>query len=439
MTGTIDPLQDFRHVVNRRARRSPGQWESSKRLLNRDMISTTLARLQHAVDQQPLPDAVQEQLRRTFHSAIQRLQDVDATALKALTGFPPTKALRALCVYFDLIKHPASRWPLTAWTDDDIEQILSRTDNPFDLLLQSDVASVLDVGAGDLSFASELAEQYLPPLREQHRPLILHCVDRLHPSSQLGGPLHASPARLEALQQTMGPSFGFYGNQDMFHLQELEQRGKLASRYTIATCWAPATPTFAYDPTRLTPAVIAEHLRRTKGSFQQTRFNGESALEVHHGERTLLFPSWKFDILGPVALLNLLAQRGAACVLGAVDTQVFWELMAHLLDDPRFRPQNQPFTPQNLPEIFGEVYEALERLPLGTTASLADVGRLRSRLPKSDAAAGSASGATFRSIRIRRGATFTGVPASSTARTFSAMTEEAPPWLITLVPKPDSA
>jgi hypothetical protein len=40
----------------------------------------------------------------------------------------------------------------------------------------------------------------------------------------------------------------------------------------------------------------------------------------------------------------------------------------------------------------------------------------------------------FRYVRISRGATFPGIPASSTARKFTSMTEEVPPWFITLVP-----
>jgi len=40
-----------------------------------------------------------------------------------------------------------------------------------------------------------------------------------------------------------GLTFRFYGNQDMFDLHELDGAGHLAARYTMATCWAPATPT----------------------------------------------------------------------------------------------------------------------------------------------------------------------------------------------------
>jgi hypothetical protein len=35
------------------------------------------------------------------------------------------------------------------------------------------------------------------------------------------------------------------------------------------------------------------------------------------------------------SLLDLVARRGFLCVLGAVDSQVFWEILAQLLDDAR--------------------------------------------------------------------------------------------------------
>jgi hypothetical protein len=430
-----DSLQVFRTLVSRRARQSAGQWDYSRRLLAQEAFPLTVERLHRLIVERELPVPVKEQLCLALQSGTQRVQDLDGSALKTLTGLPPAKALRALCVYFGLIEPPASQWPVPLWSSEAIEQAIRQMENPFDLLLESDVASVLDLGAGDLSFASELADRYVPVLQKQHRSLVLHCVDRLHPHSKLGGPLHPEQKRLQALQEQLGPAFGFFGDQDMFHLQNLDDRGKLAVRYTIVTCWAPATPTFAYEPTRLSRAVITEHLRQTKGSFHQTRFEGEPALEVQHGARTLLFPSWKFEILGPLALLSLVAHRGALCVLGAVDAQVFWELVAQLLEDARYRPPDQPFAAENLPEVFGEVYEALERLPLGASISLADLGALRSRLSAETSRSGSDDrGYSFRHVRIRRGATFPGMPASSTARKFSSMSEEAPPWFITLLP-----
>jgi hypothetical protein len=237
------------------------------------------------------------------------------------------------------------------------------------------------------------------------------------------------------LQRKEGLSFSFFGDQDMFELGDLDKQELLAPRYTIATCWAPATPTFAYEPTRLSEALIRNELERTKGAFHQTRFGKEQALEVRHAGRALLFPPWKFEIVGPLALLSLLARRGFLCVLASVDAQVFWELLAQLLEEPGYRPPDQPFNSSNLPTIFGEVYHVLAGLPIGASIDLAEVAALRRHYLRSDASPfmdGLAG--HFRYVRISRGATFPGTPASSTARKFASMTEEVPPWLVTLVP-----
>lgn len=425
-----DPLVAFRRLVNRRARESAVQWDDSRRLIDKDRFPSTLERLARLVQDTELTPAVKDALGAIFRKKAQRVQDLDGGTLKALTGFPPAKALRALCLYFDMIAPPAAQWPVPTMTGEQVERWLRHTDNPFDLLLESDVASVLDLGAGDLTFAGELVDLYLPKVRQRGRPLVLHCLDRLHPRSKLGGPLHPESGRVRALQDALGASFAFFGNQDMFDLRNLDDQGKLAPRYTIVTCWAPATPTFAYEPTRLAGPVIAEHLRRTKGSYRQTRFEGEPALEVRHGDRALLFPAWKFDIRGPLALLNLTAARGSLCVFGAVDAQVFWETVAQLLEDARYRPADRPFTSTNLPDIFGGIYKALDRMAIGESIDLAELGALRRVLPT---AAGCAP-TSFRCVRIRRGATFQGIPASSTARKFASMAEEPPPWFLTLVP-----
>lgn len=437
---TSDPVTEFRRLVSRRAHQFPKQWEASKQLLDQTSFPATVERLVHTIKEHDLPVPVRELLRHIFeHQPPQRIQDLNGSELKTVTGLPPTKALRALCIFFDLVPVPSSRWSQTRMSSEEIERQVRQLANPFDLLRSADVASVLDIGSGDLSFAEELADQYGPVLHQRNQPFILHSLDRLDPRSQLGGPLHADHRRLDTLQHRQGLTFAFFGNQDMFHLDDLEQQDVLATRYTVVTCWAPASPTFAYEPSRLAPAVIQHELERTKGSFHLTRYGKETALEVQHGERALLFPPWKFDIVGPRALLDLLARRGALCLLGAVDNHVFWEILAQLLDDERYRPQDQPFHAANLPQIFGKIYEVLTSLPMGGSIDLADLGMLRrpdtSLLP---ATTGGAPEGIFRYVRISRGATFPGMPASSTARKFSAMTEEVPPWFLTLVPARDT-
>lgn len=431
-----DALAEFRRAVSRRARQVPAQWDASKRLVDSPAFPSTIARLSDVIQQRDLPVAVRDALLCLFGQSLPlRLQDCNGDACKALTGLPPAKAIRALCVWFDLVPTPGSKWPITRLSSEAIESNLRKLSNPFDLLSHVDVASVLDIGAGDLSFAEELVDRYGRHCAQENQPFILHCLDRLDPRSRLGGPLHAEPARLRKLQQQEGLSFAFFGNQDMFELGALDERGSLAPRYTIATCWAPATPTFAYEPTRLSQTLITQDLERSKGAFRRTSYGKELALEVQHQDRALLFPSWKFDVVGPCALLNLLVQRGAACVLGSVDAQVFWELLAQLLDDSRYRPHDELFTPVTLPTVFGHLYDVLSSLPVGESIDLADLAPLRSAHPNYEAARSlDGRAAAFRYVRISRGATLPGMPASSTARRFSAMTEEVPPWLITLIP-----
>jgi len=437
MNSTAQVLADFRSQVTQLLQERDKEWEASRKLVEASRLTATLKRLIEEAHRADLSVTIRDAITLALGNAeAVRIQDLPGPRLKELTGLPPTKAVRALCVWLGVVEGPTSQWPMTSLRSDEIEAFAHSHVNPFDLLLDVDVASLLDVGAGDLSFATELVEQYVAPLQQRQRELILHTLDRLQPGSQLGGPLHPERERLNGLRSRTGLSFQFYGNHDMFDLGNLDQAGKLAPRYTISTCWAPATPTFAYEPTRLSDQTITQELHRTKGTFRQTHFSGEPALEVQHGDRVLLFPPWKFEIRGPLALLDLLSRRGLLCVLGAVDTQVFWEILAQLLDDARNRPDNQPFTSDNLPTIFGDIFERLSRLAVGETLNLSDFGPLRRLVPRVLPLLPTQDPAyRFRSVQIRRGAVFPGIPSSSTARRFSDMIEETAPWMLILVPE----
>lgn len=430
-------LADFRSQVTQLLQERDKEWEATRKLVEAGRLTATLQRLIEEAQRADLPLAIREAITLALgHAAAVKIQDLSGPRLKELTGLPPTKAVRALCVWLGLVEAPASQWPVTSLRSDEVEAFVQSHVNPFDLLLEADVASLLDLGAGDLSFDTELVEHYVAPLQQRQRELILHAVDRLQPGSKLGGPLHPERERLNGLRSRTGLSFQFYGNHDMFGLGQLDQAGKLAPRYTIATCWAPATPTFAYEPTRLSQPIITQELQRTKGRFRQILFSGEPALEVQHGDRALLFPPWKFEIRGPLALLDVLSRRGALCVLGAVDTQVFWEILAQLLEEDRYRPEDQPFTADNVPTLFGEVFERLSRLAIGERLNLADCAPLRRQMPRTLSLLPSQEPSyRFRSVQIRRGAVFPGMPASSTARRFSDMVEETPPWMVVLVPE----
>ena len=437
MNSPAQVLADFRSQVTQLLQERDKEWEASRKLVETKQLTATLNRLIEEVHHADLPPIIRDAITLALgNSQAVRIQDLPGPRLKELTGLPPTKAVRALCVWFGVVEGPKFQWPVTSLRSKEIEAFVHSHFNPFDLLLSADVASLLDVGSGDLSFATELVELYVARLQQRKRELILHSLDRLQPGSKLGGPLHPERERLNGLRSRTGLSFQFFGNRDMFDLGDLDKTGKLAPRYSIATCWAPATPTFAYEPTRLSDQIITHELHRTKGPFRQINFSGEPALEVCHGDRALLFPAWKFDIRGPLALLDLLARRGVLCVLGAVDTQVFWELLAQLLDDDRYRPDNQPFTPDSIKRTFGEIFDRLSYLALGETISLSDCGPLRRQLPRVlPLLSAQDPFYRFSSVQIRHGAVFPGIPASSTARRFSDMVEESPPWMLILVPE----
>jgi hypothetical protein len=437
MTSPAQVLADFRSQVTQLLQERDKEWEASRKLVEAKQLAATLKRLIEEAHRVDLPVLIREAITLALgNSEATSIQDLPGPRLKELTGLPPTKALRALCVWFGILERPVPRCSAPSLQSEAVEIFARSHFNPFDLLLEADVASLLDLGTGDLSFATELVEQYVAPLQQQQRELILHGIDRLQPGSKLGGPLHPERERLNGLRSRTGLSFQFYRNQDMFDLDNLDQAGKLAPRYAIATCWAPATPTFAYEPTRLSESIIAQDLHRTKGTFRRTHYLGEPALEVQHGGRALLFPPWKFEIRGPLALLDLMARRGLLCVLGAVDSQVFWEILAQILDDARYRPSNQPFTSDNLPTIFGEIFEQLSRLAFGETLNLSDNAVIRGQIPRVlPLLPAQNSTYCFRSVQIRRGASFPGIPASSTARRFSDMVEESPPWMLILVPE----
>ncbi len=429
-------LTEFKAQLTRSRIERPEAWESSSRLVGQAHLRATLPRLVAAIQASSFPPSLREALLAGLQSgSVERVQDLSADRLKHLTGLPATKAVRALCVLFAVADPEAATIPEDAIAPAEIETFLRTHRNPFDLLLQAEVPSLLDVGAGDLTFADEVVAHCLPPLQSQGKPLVLHCVDRIDPSSKLAGPLQADPERLARLRG-YAPGrldFRYWGNQDCFDLSRLK---KLRPRYTIVTCNAPPTPTVAYEPSRLSASVIEDHLQKTKGRFRKVRIQGEEALEVLDGNKALLFPPWKFDIKGPLALLDVMAGKGQLCVLGAVDHEVFWEILAQLPADERYRPADVIFTQAAVQDVFGSLYERLSALPVGQSLDLAGLTNLRQDFPRRvDQRGGSRDPYRFRHVEIRRGATFEGLPAGRTARLFKDMKDEAPPWFLLLVPE----
>ncbi len=424
-------VTDFRRRLREAVENDRAAWTASRRLVAPAAAADTLRRLAAAVSDSSLDPALREELLLLLSEG--KRADVKALpqdALRGLTGLNPTKAIRNLCLLLGVgTVDPVGA--VSAMTQDTVEAAVRSRDNPFDILLEADVASLVDFGAGDLTFEENVVEQYLAPLEQTGRDLILHALDRLDPKEQFGGLVRAARDRLDRLRRRPSPPlwFHFDGDQDMF---DLGRRSSGPSRYTVAVCNSPATPTFAYEPSRLGWEAVQARLRETKGEFRRVRANGRVVLEVLHGGERLTFPAWKFDVHGPLALLDLLSRKGKLCVLGAVDMEVFWEILSQLLPDEKARPQGVFFTESNVGCYLGSAYENLLRLALGEKTVLPEVRRDIPRVLGEAGQRGETYG--FRYVEIRRGAVFPGVPAGRTALIFDQMTQEAAPWFMTLVP-----
>jgi len=433
-------VAQFKAALQKAKDSNRAAWESSTKLVGHASIDATLTRLAQAIQASDQSTELKEMLVRSLPGQLSgTIHQAQGRSLKQLTGLPTTKAVRALCLLFGLAGPAKDSAPCSSWPPMQIEAFLRSHRNPYDLLLDIDVPSLLDLGAGDLSFAVELADRYVPRFEQRQRKLVLHGIDRLRPGSHLGGRLHADPTVVQRLKGSRNDGssaleFGFWGDQDMF---ALEKNNNVWPCYTMVTCHGPATPTFAYEPTRISASLIEADLIRTKGAFRRVRMESEEALEVGHAGRSLLFPPWKFDVKGPLALLNAMAQRGKCCLLTAIDTQVFWEILAQLFEDPSVRPADVIFTPETLPDVFGPRYAELIALPIGASVVLSDLGELRSMFPmESSDKSENTHSYRFRFVEVRRGSVFEGIPAGQTARLFNTMIEEAPPWFLVLVPEP---
>ncbi len=429
-------IQEFRTRLKESRMSSPHHWEASRKLMNQESLSTTLPTLIQSIQEASLVPSLQESLI----TVVQQFGEQTKTkhmhqTLKELTGLPPSKAVRALIVWGVLSVGDEEQGGIENFFGEELENRLREARNPYDILLHTKTPSLLDIGAGDLTFEQELVDQYVPQLRAKKTRLCLHALDRLTPGSRLGGVYHKNLDRerylkgfpLEAL------CFQFWGDMDVGQFRHV--KGAL-SQYTICTCHAPANPTFAYEPSRVDQKLIHAHLQATRGKFCLSRYEGEPVLEVSHQGQDLTFPPWKFDIVGPLALLQGMAQRSQVGVLSAIDDEVFWEILSQLLADPQFRPPNKIFTKDSIPEIFGSVYKELNSLPAGERIDLSKIAELRDHIPLSAAPQTKTSRFfRFHYVEIRRGAIWEGIPSSFTAKQFSHMKEESIPWWVVFVSK----
>ncbi len=429
-------IQEFRARIKTIRESYPHHWETSRKLMASESLAAMLPALLQSIQQASLVPSLQKRLLEVVQQFGQQIKTREIhQTLKELTGLTPSKAVRALIVWGVLAINEKGEGATKDLSTEDLERCLREGRNPYDILVQSPVPSLLDIGAGDLTFEQELVDQYISQLRAQRKLLRLHAFDRLTPGSRVGGVYHKNRDREQYLKSFSSQEleYQFWGGMSVEKFSQV--KGAL-QRYTMCTCHAPANPTFAYEPTRIDRKLMHDHLRYTRGESRLSRYEGEAVLEVSHEGQELTFPPWKFDIVGPLALLQCMTQRSRVGVLSAIDDEVFWELLSQILADDQFRPLNKIFTKENIPEIFGNVYKELVSLSIGERVDLSKIAELRNPMPFGAMSLNKTSPlCKFRYVEIRRGAFWEGIPSSFTARQFSQMREESTPWWIILIPE----
>jgi hypothetical protein len=438
----LDPsvVADFRKHLRGAVEQEDAGWSESRRLVAPELACDTIQRLRRALASASLDAALRDSLLSALlPGETAGLKGISGDALRSITGLNPTKAVRNLCVLLDIkpltfassYGGEAEEAAVSGMSQEQIEGLVRGKANPFDVLLDADVASLVDFGAGDLAFEEQIVDRYLGPLEQINKALTLHCLDRLDPGEGASNLVKVGHERLHSLQNHPSPRlhFRFFAKQDMFALHKL---GDAYPRYTIAVCHSPASPTFAYEPSRLSSEAVQQRLRETKGEFRRARQRNREVLEVRHGDEWLIFPPWKFEVYGPLALLDLLSRTGKVCVMGAVDMEVFLEILSQLLPDESARPRELFFTEQNAADYFGKTWHRLSALAVGESTSLQEVRQNIPRVLGPWPEGGESYG--FRFVEVRRGALFPGVPSGTTASIFEKMTREAAPWFLTLVP-----
>ena len=368
MSRPHNPSTKFRQAIQEAREQFPHLWEESRRYVIPDNYREVLPRVIEEFRKNHINTPIADQLIESLIHFRSPRSGEDRKRhhqiLKDFTGLPPSKAVRALIVWG--LSQGAGQQPVDPGQLSLIrlQTLLHESVNPYDLLFQVSCPSLLDIGAGNLSFEQELVDHYQRNRSPATPPLVLHAFDRLNPASKVGGVYHRNRDSERSLKNLPPEAlqFRFWGDMD---LEGFTKEKQALPHYTMATCHAPANPTFAYEPSRLDADLITSHLRSSRGEFGRGRLDGEPVLEVSHRGRILTFPHWKFETLGPLRLLEFISRRAAVGVLSAVDDEVFWETLSQLLADDRYRPLNRILNPEVRREVFGDLYDRLTHLRSG--------------------------------------------------------------------------
>ena len=427
--------EELRAQMKRVREAYPHHWVASRKFVTPSSFPATQAKLLQFLQKTALVPMHRDRLVEAVQQFGQQPESRQThQTLKELTGLPPSKAVRALIVWGILAWDEKEKATEKDLSTEQVEELVRQGFNPYEVLRHVTSPSLLDIGAGDLTFEQELVDQYVPQLRHQKTPLTLHAFDRLLSGSRVGGVYHKDLERERHLH-SFSPQelqFKFWGGMS---LEQFQKTKTLLPLYTVSTCHAPANPTFAYEPSRVGLSRIQEHLRSTRGTYRATHYEGEDVLEVSHRGQTLTFPPWKFEVLGPVALLILMIQRSRVGILSAVDDEVFWEVLSQLLAEDRFRPPDRFFTKDNISEVFGTVHKELISMKMGERKDLSTIADLRTSITwqRGNGTKDVQTRRRLCNVEIRRGAGFKGIPSSFTAKQFSRMKEESTPWWIIFI------
>ena len=109
-----NPAQ-LRQLLKESKSANPAEWESARKLIHRSRLAHTLDRLMERIQQSPLPRTLQEGLVAGLGTTPASAEGIDPVRLKELTGLPPTKAIRALCVYFAPVSYTHLTLPTTPY------------------------------------------------------------------------------------------------------------------------------------------------------------------------------------------------------------------------------------------------------------------------------------------------------------------------------------
>jgi hypothetical protein len=115
MNSTAQILADFRSQVTQLLQERDKEWEASRKLVEAKHLTTTLKRVIEEAHRVDLPVIIRDAITLALgNSEATRIQDLPGSRLKELTGLPPTKAVRALSVWFGVAEGPMSQWPVTS-------------------------------------------------------------------------------------------------------------------------------------------------------------------------------------------------------------------------------------------------------------------------------------------------------------------------------------